>query len=77
MLLHQEYEIDKTLGITGPEDVAKMGVAVYNNECRKIVMRYSGEWEVSYHVFHCPPCVYKSTNIFSENCQSPWALDRF
>lgn len=40
-----EYEIDKTLGIKGPEDVAKMGVAAYNKECRSIVMRYSGEWE--------------------------------
>eukprot|EP00731_Ephydatia_muelleri_P007312 Em0003g1560a len=40
-----EYEIDKTLDIKGPEDVAKMGVAAYNAECRKIVMRYSKEWE--------------------------------
>ncbi|XP_061147460.1 isoleucine--tRNA ligase, cytoplasmic [Syngnathus typhle] len=42
-----EYEIDKTLGITGPEDVAKMGIAEYNKQCRNIVMRYSNEWEVS------------------------------
>ena len=34
------------LGITGPDDVAKMGIEKYNNECRKIVMRYAGEWEV-------------------------------
>ncbi|XP_048257578.1 isoleucine--tRNA ligase, cytoplasmic-like [Haliotis rufescens] len=40
-----EYEIDKTLGIKGPEDVAKMGIEAYNAECRKIVMRYSNEWE--------------------------------
>jgi len=40
-----EYEIDKTLNIKGPEDVAKMGIAAYNAECRKIVMRYSKEWE--------------------------------
>jgi len=39
-----EYEIDQTLGIKGPEDVAKMGIAAYNAECRKIVMRYSSEW---------------------------------
>ena len=31
-----------------PEDVEKMGVAVYNDECRKIVMRYSQQWEVSH-----------------------------
>ena len=30
-----------------PDDVTKMGVAAYNAECRKIVMRYSREWEVS------------------------------
>ncbi|XP_046853960.1 isoleucine--tRNA ligase, cytoplasmic-like [Xenia sp. Carnegie-2017] len=40
-----EYEIDKKLGITGPEDVQKMGIKAYNQECRNIVMRYSGEWE--------------------------------
>lgn len=40
-----EYEIDKTLGIKGPEDVAKMGIEAYNAECRKIVMRYSHDWE--------------------------------
>uniref|UniRef100_A0AAQ4PTR5 Isoleucine--tRNA ligase, cytoplasmic n=1 Tax=Gasterosteus aculeatus aculeatus TaxID=481459 RepID=A0AAQ4PTR5_GASAC len=42
-----EYEIDKTLGIKGPDDVAKMGIAEYNQQCRNIVMRYSNEWESS------------------------------
>ncbi|KAM3878504.1 isoleucine--tRNA ligase, cytoplasmic [Diretmus argenteus] len=42
-----EYEIDKTLGIKGPADVAKMGIAEYNKQCRNIVMRYSTEWENS------------------------------
>ncbi|XP_020298336.1 probable isoleucine--tRNA ligase, cytoplasmic [Pseudomyrmex gracilis] len=40
-----ENEIDKMLNIKGPDDVAKMGIAAYNNECRSIVMRYSEEWE--------------------------------
>lgn len=40
-----EYEIDKLLGIKGPEDVEKMGIDKYNAECRKIVMRYAREWE--------------------------------
>ncbi|KAK4015854.1 hypothetical protein OUZ56_030826 [Daphnia magna] len=40
-----EYEIDKSLGIKGPEDVMKMGIANYNAECRKIVMRYAEDWE--------------------------------
>ncbi|XP_056128983.1 isoleucine--tRNA ligase, cytoplasmic isoform X2 [Lampris incognitus] len=42
-----EFEIDKTLEIKGPEDVAKMGIAEYNKQCRNIVMRYSNEWETS------------------------------
>ncbi|XP_053324979.1 isoleucine--tRNA ligase, cytoplasmic [Spea bombifrons] len=42
-----EYEIDKTLGIKGPEDVAKMGISEYNKQCRGIVMRYSQDWETS------------------------------
>ncbi|XP_054003576.1 isoleucine--tRNA ligase, cytoplasmic [Hylaeus anthracinus] len=40
-----EFEIDKTLNIKGPDDVAKIGIANYNKECRKIVMRYATEWE--------------------------------
>lgn len=40
-----EYEVDKTLNIKGPDDVLKMGIGAYNNECRKIVMRYANEWE--------------------------------
>uniref|UniRef100_A0A673ME19 Isoleucine--tRNA ligase, cytoplasmic n=1 Tax=Sinocyclocheilus rhinocerous TaxID=307959 RepID=A0A673ME19_9TELE len=42
-----EYEIDKALNIRGPEDVAKMGIAEYNKQCRSIVMRYANEWETS------------------------------
>lgn len=40
-----ENEIDKKLGIKGPDDVAKMGIKAYNQECRKIVMRYAEEWQ--------------------------------
>lgn len=40
-----EYEIDKKLEIKGKDDVMKMGIDVYNEECRSIVMRYSKEWE--------------------------------
>ena len=39
-----EHEIDQKLGITGKDDVMKMGIAKYNAECRSIVMRYAGEW---------------------------------
>jgi isoleucyl-tRNA synthetase len=41
-----EYEIDKKLGISSGEDVQKMGIAKYNEECRSIVMRYAEQWEV-------------------------------
>ncbi|CAL8068475.1 unnamed protein product [Calicophoron daubneyi] len=40
-----EYEVDKEFNITGPQDVAKMGIAAYNDKCRSIVMRYSAQWE--------------------------------
>ena len=41
----QEYEIDKTHNIRGPEDVANMGIKRYNELCRGIVSRYANEWE--------------------------------
>jgi len=40
-----EHEIDKKLKIGGREDVLKMGIGNYNEECRSIVLRYSAEWE--------------------------------
>ena len=40
-----EYEIDKKLNIKNRDDVLKMGIGTYNEECRSIVMRYASEWE--------------------------------
>ncbi|CAF1051834.1 unnamed protein product [Rotaria sp. Silwood1] len=40
-----EYKIDKILNIKGPDDVAKIGIAAYNNYCRQFVMQYAQEWE--------------------------------
>lgn len=40
-----EFEIEKQLGIKSSHDVKKFGIANYNAECRKIVMRYATEWE--------------------------------
>ncbi len=40
-----EHEIDKKLGMSAQDAVAKMGVAGYNKECRGIVQRYTKEWE--------------------------------
>ncbi|CAJ0607026.1 unnamed protein product [Cylicocyclus nassatus] len=42
-----EYEVDKTLGVKGPNDILEMGIGKYNAECRSIVMRYSHEWETT------------------------------
>ncbi|EON96288.1 putative isoleucyl-trna synthetase protein [Phaeoacremonium minimum UCRPA7] len=39
-----EHEIDKKLGISGKAGVMELGLAKYNEECRSIVMRFSGEW---------------------------------
>ena len=39
-----EQEIDKTLGMSAAETVARIGVAGYNAECRAIVERYVAEW---------------------------------
>ncbi len=39
-----EHEIDKQLGISAAEVVAQLGVAGYNDECRKIVQRYVAQW---------------------------------
>lgn len=40
-----EFEIEKQLGIKSKSDVMKFGIANYNAECRKIVMRFAKEWE--------------------------------
>ena len=40
-----EQIIDKKLGINSSKDVLKMGIDKYNAECRKVVLRYTGEWE--------------------------------
>ncbi|KAL8189430.1 hypothetical protein R6Q57_028996 [Mikania cordata] len=40
-----EHEIDTKLGIKSREDVIRMGIDKYNEECRSIVSRYVGEWE--------------------------------
>jgi isoleucyl-tRNA synthetase len=40
-----EHEIDQQLGMSVQEAVAKLGIAGYNDECRKIVTRYVAEWQ--------------------------------
>jgi isoleucyl-tRNA synthetase len=40
-----EHEIDKVLGMSSQQAVAKLGIKGYNTECRGIVQRYTAEWE--------------------------------
>jgi isoleucyl-tRNA synthetase len=40
-----EFEIEKKLGIKTKDQIKKFGIDNYNEECRKIVMTYAGEWK--------------------------------
>lgn len=40
-----EYEIEKDLKLSGRKDIEKIGVSKFNDECRKSVFKYTGEWE--------------------------------
>ncbi|MDT4761397.1 isoleucine--tRNA ligase [Sphaerochaeta sp. PS] len=40
-----EFEMEKTLGISGPSAIREYGVANFNEQCRSIVLRYTKEWE--------------------------------
>ena len=40
-----EHEIEQTLGIKSRDDVLAMGIPAFNAECRRVVMRYAGEWK--------------------------------
>ncbi len=39
-----EYEVEQDLEISGKTDIEKMGVDVFNERCRSIVLRYTEEW---------------------------------
>jgi len=40
-----EMEIEQSLNLSGKTDIERFGVAQFNSECRKIVLRYTQEWE--------------------------------
>lgn len=42
-----EYEIEKSLNITGHKAVEEYGVAEFNEQCRSIVLRYTAEWKAT------------------------------
>ena len=39
-----EYEMEQELKISGKRDIEKLGVDVFNEKCRSIVLRYTHEW---------------------------------
>ena len=39
-----EYEVEQDLGLSGKSDIETMGVDVFNEKCRSIVLRYTEEW---------------------------------
>lgn len=40
-----EIEVEKSLGISGKQDIERIGVAAFNARCRESVWTYKGEWE--------------------------------
>lgn len=40
-----EYEMEKTLGISGHSAIEDYGVANFNDECQSIVLRYTSQWK--------------------------------
>jgi isoleucyl-tRNA synthetase len=40
-----EIEIEKALGISGKQDIEKVGVEEFNRRCRESVWKYRGEWQ--------------------------------
>lgn len=40
-----EQEIEKAFNLTGAHSIEQFGVANFNEECRKIVLRYTEEWK--------------------------------
>jgi isoleucyl-tRNA synthetase len=42
-----EYEMEKTLNISGHKAIEEFGVAKFNESCRSIVLRYTSEWKAT------------------------------
>lgn len=40
-----EYEVEQDLNISGKTEIETLGVDVFNERCRSIVLRYTQEWE--------------------------------
>jgi isoleucyl-tRNA synthetase len=42
-----EQEIEKAFNLSGAPAIEEFGIANYNEECRKIVLRYTEEWKIT------------------------------
>lgn len=40
-----EHEIEKSFNLSGAKAIEEFGIAAFNEECRKIVLRYTEEWK--------------------------------
>ncbi|MCL2688543.1 MAG: isoleucine--tRNA ligase [Chitinispirillia bacterium] len=40
-----ENEMEKEFKVSGKRDIEKLGIHVFNEACRSIVLRYTGQWE--------------------------------
>jgi isoleucyl-tRNA synthetase len=40
-----ENEMEKELKVSGKLDIEKLGIHIFNEACRSIVLRYTGQWE--------------------------------
>ncbi|MDO5694932.1 MAG: class I tRNA ligase family protein, partial [Aeriscardovia aeriphila] len=47
--LPAELEAQKELGFTNKDQIDKLGLAAFNDACRRSVMKYSGEWKEYVH----------------------------
>lgn len=40
-----ENEMEKEFRVSGKKDIEKLGIHIFNEACRSIVLRYTGQWE--------------------------------
>ncbi|KMQ51266.1 Isoleucyl-tRNA synthetase [Chitinispirillum alkaliphilum] len=40
-----ENEMEKEFNVSGKKDIEKLGIHIFNEACRSIVLRYTGQWE--------------------------------
>src|SRR5699024_10027578 len=43
--LPAELEAERILGISGKDDIERMGIEAFNAACRESVLRYTDEWQ--------------------------------